>query len=62
MNFTIEIEQEAGGRWIAEVVELPGAMGYGANAREAKANAQALALRIAAEQLQSSPPALFPGV
>ena len=52
MNFTIEIEQEVDGRWIAEVVELPGAMTYGANSDVAKAKAQALALRVVAEQLE----------
>ena len=30
MNFTIEQEQEADGRWLAEVPELPGVLAYGA--------------------------------
>ena len=40
------------GRWIAEVMEIPGAMAYGATADEAKARVQALALRAVAERLE----------
>ena len=29
MKFTIESEQEEDGRWLAEVMELPGVMVYG---------------------------------
>ena len=29
MNFTIEIEPEEDGRWLAEVIELPGVLTYG---------------------------------
>jgi len=29
MTFRVEIEQEEDGRWIAEVVELPGVLAYG---------------------------------
>lgn len=29
MTFKVEIEQEEDGRWIAEVVELPGVLAYG---------------------------------
>ena len=35
MTFTIETEQEEDGRWIAEVMEIPGAMVYGATPEEA---------------------------
>ena len=56
MNFTIEIEQEADGRWIAEVVELPGAMSYGADPKEVRAKAQALALRAIKEQMEHGSP------
>ncbi len=51
MIFKIEIEQEKDGRWIAEVVELPGVMAYGPNPEEAKAKVQALALRVVADRL-----------
>jgi predicted RNase H-like HicB family nuclease len=51
MNFTVEIEQEDDGRWIAEVLELPGALAYGHTPEEAQAKVQALALRIIADRL-----------
>jgi len=35
MKFTIETEQEADGRWIAEIGELPGVMSYGKERGEA---------------------------
>jgi predicted RNase H-like HicB family nuclease len=52
MNLTIETEQEDDGRWIAEVPELTGVLAYGATREEAMAKAQALALRVLAEQLE----------
>lgn len=52
MDFTIEIEQEDDGRWIAEVLELPGGVVYGRTSEEARAKAQALALRVVAERLE----------
>ena len=52
MTFTIEYEQEADGRWLAEVVELPGVLAYGYTAEQAISKAQALALRVLAEQLE----------
>ena len=42
MQFTINLEQEEDGRWIAEVPELPGALAYGSSSEEAKAKVQAL--------------------
>jgi predicted RNase H-like HicB family nuclease len=48
----VEIEQETDGRWMAEVLELPGVLAYGATAEEAKAKVQALALRVVAERLE----------
>jgi predicted RNase H-like HicB family nuclease len=52
MKFTIESEQEEDGRWLAEVLELPGVMVYGQTKQEAQAKAQALALRALAERLE----------
>jgi predicted RNase H-like HicB family nuclease len=49
---TIETEREADGRWLAEVLEIPGALCYGATREQAIANAQALALRTIAERLE----------
>jgi len=52
MNFSIEYEQEEDGRWLAEVPQLPGVLAYGATPDEAMAKAEALALRVLAEQLE----------
>ena len=52
MKFKVEIEREEDGRWIAEVMELPGVMAYGASSEEAKAKVQALALRVVADRLE----------
>lgn len=50
--FTVEVEQETDGRWIAEVAELPGVLAYGASQDEAIAHVQALALRVVADRLE----------
>jgi predicted RNase H-like HicB family nuclease len=52
MTYSIEIDREADGRWIAEVFDLPGVMAYGATQAEATARAQALALRVVADRLE----------
>lgn len=51
-TFTIETEQEDDGRWIAEVMEIPGALVYGDTAQDAIAKVQALALRILADRIE----------
>jgi predicted RNase H-like HicB family nuclease len=48
MNLKIELEQEDDGRWIAEVVDLPGVLVYGKTREEATSHTQALALRVLA--------------
>ena len=48
----IELEVETDGRWIAEVVELPGVLAYGSTQDEAIAHVQALALRVIADRLE----------
>lgn len=48
----IEVEREDDGRWIAEVVEMPGVMAYGATRQEAVGRAQALSLRVLADRLE----------
>lgn len=53
MHFTVETEQEADGRWIAEVMEIPGAMKYGASREEAIAQVEALALRVLADRIEN---------
>ena len=52
MTFTIDIERDDDGRWIAEVAELSGVMAYGQDRDEAVARVQALALRVIAERLE----------
>jgi len=52
MNFHVDIEQEADGRWIGEVPELPGVMAYGPSREDALARVQALALRVLADRLE----------
>ena len=47
--YRVEIEQEEDGRFLAEVVDLPGVMAYGETADVALAHAQALALRVLAD-------------
>ncbi|HEY8203593.1 MAG TPA: hypothetical protein VIF81_02615 [Pyrinomonadaceae bacterium] len=52
MTFTVEFEREDDGRWLAEVLELPGVLAYGQTSDEAIAKAQALALRALADRLE----------
>lgn len=52
MTFTVELEREEDGRWLAEVPALPGVMCYGQDRDEAVAKVQALALRVIAERLE----------
>lgn len=50
--FKVEVEQEEDGRWLAEVLELPGVLAYGQNQDAAVSKVQALALRVVAERLE----------
>lgn len=52
MMFTLEIEREEDGRWIAEIPELPGVMKYGDTREVAIAQTEALALRVLAERIE----------
>ena len=51
-RFAVEIEREDDGRWIAEVVGLPGVQAYGLTREEAVARAEALALRVLADRIE----------
>ncbi len=51
-HFTIELERETDGRWIAEIPALPGVLAYGATEADAFAAAEALALRVLADRLE----------
>lgn len=64
MPFTIAVEQDADGRWTAEVLELPGVLAYGTTCEEAVRRVESLSLRVIADRLdhgESVPPmrALF---
>ena len=48
----IEVEQEVDGRWLAEVIDLPGVMAYGKSQAEAEGKVEALALRVLADRLE----------
>ncbi len=52
----IEIEREVDGRWIGEVVELPGVLAYGATEAEARLKTTALALRAIADRIEHGEP------
>jgi predicted RNase H-like HicB family nuclease len=54
MTFTIDLEREADGRWLAEVPALSGVLCYGKDRDEAVARVQALALRVIAERLENA--------
>jgi predicted RNase H-like HicB family nuclease len=60
----IETEREDDGRWIAEVLALPGVLAYGDSHTVARARIQALALRVIADRLENgaSPPHELAGV
>lgn len=47
--FNIETERETDGRWIAEIVDIPGVLAYGANEKAAK-----VARRIIADRAKLS--------
>ena len=52
MSFSVETEREDDGRWVAEVVDLRGVLAYGPTRDEAVANAEALAVRVAADRMR----------
>jgi predicted RNase H-like HicB family nuclease len=52
----IEIEREADGRWIGEILELPGVMAYGATEAKARTKTTALALRVIADCIENGEP------
>ena len=52
VNCTFECEREDDGRWLAEVLELPGALAYGSPADEAMVKAEVPALRVPAARIE----------
>jgi predicted RNase H-like HicB family nuclease len=45
-----ELESEEDGRWIAEVIHMPGVMAYGLTEEEAQLKAEVLARQVILEQ------------
>jgi predicted RNase H-like HicB family nuclease len=62
MRFSYELEQEDDGRWLVEILELPGCMAYGATNDDALRAAQVLALRILADRLEHSEQSAVPDI
>jgi predicted RNase H-like HicB family nuclease len=51
MKIRIELDREDDGRWIAEALELPGVMTYGATREEAINNTERLAIEMIADRI-----------
>ncbi len=51
-EFTVEVDREEDGRWIGEVLDLPGVLAYGTSRDDAVAKAKALAFRALADRLE----------
>ena len=49
MEFEVDFEREEDGRWIGEVISLPGVMAYGSTRDEAQAKVEALAREVVLE-------------
>jgi predicted RNase H-like HicB family nuclease len=52
VNLSIELDREDDGRWIAEALELPGVMTYGATREEAISNTERLAIEVIADRIR----------
>jgi predicted RNase H-like HicB family nuclease len=52
MKLTVETEQEEDGRWIAEILEIPGALKYAPTREAAIAQAEALAPCVIADRIE----------
>jgi predicted RNase H-like HicB family nuclease len=57
IGYKVEREIEDDGRWVAEILDLPGVLAYGTTEKEAvasaQASAQALALRVLADKIEA---------
>ncbi len=51
-RLTIETDREEDGRWIAEVVDLPGVLVYGATEEDATHRAKLLAAEVLADRAE----------
>lgn len=52
MPLKIDTEQEEDGRWITEILDLPGVLTYRSSREEAIMSVQALALRVLADRIE----------
>ena len=53
-GFSVELDREDDGRWIAEIPKLPGVMAYGNTKQEAVRHARAIALRTLADRIEQN--------
>jgi predicted RNase H-like HicB family nuclease len=53
VELVIDLDREEDGRWLAEVVNLPGVMAYGLDREEALRDVEILALRVLTDRLES---------
>ena len=56
MKITIEIEREVDGRWIADVLEIPGVLAYGKTLAQALAAVEALAKQVIVDRVEHGEP------
>ena len=59
-SFVVEFDREEDGRWIAEVISLPGVMAYGATRKDAFRYVSAIALRTLADKVEFGKPVPSP--
>jgi len=52
MRYVVEVEREEEGGWLAEVLEMPGAVAFGETREEALRAAEALVLRTLADRVE----------
>lgn len=52
LHLKIELDREDDGRWIAEVLDVPGAMAYGSDERSAVRAAKSIALGVLSTRAQ----------
>ena len=55
-HFDVEIEQDVDGRWIGEVVSMPGVMVYGASPKDARTRAEKLARQVIQDREETTSP------
>lgn len=55
-ELVIEIEQDTDGRWIGEVISMPGVMVYGASPEDARARAAKLAQQVIQDREETASP------